>query len=110
MKESLLNNSLINNSLLNNSILSNVLLNRTFNPGIRYDNNNINNTNNMNNQSNLQGLNTINNISSINPINLTTPKRDNSFLSPSLINSNNFNNVFSSNLSNYKVIRTNNFQ
>ena len=110
MKESLLNNSLINNSLLNNSILSNVLLNRTFNPGIRYDNNNINNTNNMNNQSNIQGLNTINNISSINPINLTTPKRDNSFLSPSLINSNNFNNVFSSNLSNYKVIRTNNFQ
>ena len=112
LNESMLNNTLLNNSLLNNTLLSNALLNRTFNPGTGY-NNNINNTDNsniLNNQSNIQGLNNINNISSINPNNLTTPRRDNSFLTPSLINSNNFNNIFSANLSNYKVLRTNNFQ
>ena len=112
LNESMLNNTLLNNSLLNNTLLSNALLNRTFNQGTGF-NNNINNTDNsniLNNQSNIQGLNNINNISSINPNNLTTPRRDNSFLTPSLINSNNFNNIFSANLSNYKVLRTNNFQ
>ena len=110
LNNSILNASLLNNSFLNNNILSNSLLNRTINTGIGY-NNNINNQSNINNQNNsIQGFNGINNISAINPINLTTPRRDSSFLTPSLINSNNFNNTFSANLSNYKVIRTNNFQ
>ena len=100
---------LLNDTILNNSILSNSLFNRTINAGIGF-NNNINNPNILNDQSNLQGLNGINNISAINPINPTTPRRDNSFLTPSLINSSNFNNTFSANLSNYKILRTNNFQ
>ena len=88
----ILNNSLINN-INNNNILSNSLLNG----------NNINNNNNdLNN--NLQGF---NNISSINP---TTPRRDTSFLTPNLLNTSNFNNTFSSSFSNYKILRTNNFQ
>ena len=100
---------LLNDTILNNNILSNSLFNRTINAGIGF-NNNINNPNILNDQSNLQGLNGINNISAINPINPTTPRRDNSFLTPSLINSSNFNNTFSANLSNYKILRTNNFQ
>ena len=88
----ILNNSLINN-INNNNILSNSLLNG----------NNINNNNNdLNN--NLQGF---NNISNINP---TTPRRDTSFLTPNLLNTSNFNNTFSSSFSNYKILRTNNFQ
>ena len=105
----LANTQLLNDTILNNNILSNSLFNRTINTGIGF-NNNINNPNILNNQNNLSGLNGINNISAINPINPTTPRRDNSFLTPSLINSNNFNNTFSANLSNYKILRTNNFQ
>ena len=106
-------NKILNESLLNNSnILSSALLNRTFNTGIRLNNNDLSNINNINNQNQrLNGNNSnINNISAINPINLTTPRRDSSFLTPNLINSSNFNNTFSSSLMDYKIIRNNNFQ
>ena len=106
-------NKILNESLLNNSnILSSALLNRTFNTGIRLNNNDLSNINNINNQNQrLNGNNNnINNISAINPINLTTPRRDCSFLTPNLINSSNFNNTFSSSLMDYKIIRNNNFQ
>ena len=96
----LANSQILSDSILNNNLLSSSLLNRTINPGLGGFNNNLNQS----------GLNGINNISSINPINPTTPRRDNSLLSPNLINSNNFNNTFSSNISDYKIIRTNNFQ
>ena len=96
----LANSQLLNESLLNSNILSTSLLNRTINPGIGF-NNNLNN---------FQGFGGINNISSINPINPTTPRREESLLSPNLINSSNFNNTFSSNISEYKILRTNNFK
>ena len=95
----LANSQILNESILNNSILSSSLLNRTINPSLG-----------LNNNLNLPGFNGLNNISNINPIIPTTPRRENSLLSPNLLNSNNFNNTFSSNISDYKIIRTNNFQ
>ena len=97
----LANNSLREN-LLNNTILTTELLNRTINnSGIGLNNNNINNQN-----SNLFALNGINNISAINPM---TPRRDNSIISNNLLNSN-FNNTFSSNMKNYRILNAKVFQ
>ena len=107
----LANNQLLNDSMLNNSnILSSSLFNRTINPRIGLNNNNTNNINNINNQNNLSGFGGINNISTISSINPTTPRRDDSFLSPNLINTNIFKNTFSPNISDYKFIRSKNFQ
>ena len=106
----LANNQILNDSMLNNSnILSSSLFNRTINPRIGL-NNNTNNINNINNQNNLSGFGGINNISTISSINPTTPRRDDSFLSPNLINTNIFKNTFSPNISDYKFIRSKNFQ
>jgi hypothetical protein len=93
-----LQNNIINN---NNSILSNSLFNRTNNTVIGLNNN----ANNINNGNTILGLNTTN-ISNINP---TTPRRDNTMFANNLLNSN-INNTFSSNLTNYKVLRTNYYQ
>ena len=100
-----LQNDIING---NNSILSNSLFNRTNNTVIGLNNNpnNISNLNNINNGNTILGLNTTN-ISSINP---TTPRRDNTMFANNLLNSTNINNTFSSNLTNYKVLRTNYYQ
>lgn len=97
MANNSLQNKIINS---NNNILSNSLFNRTNNTVIGLNNNNINNGNNI------LGLNT-NNISNINP---TTPRRENTIFANSLLNTNNINNTFSSNLTNYKVLRTNYYQ
>ena len=96
----ILNNSILNN---NNNILSSSIFNRTINPGISFNNN-------SNNINDLSGFNGINNISNINTINQTTPRRNGSFLSPNIFNNSNLNGTISSNVSDYKIIRTNNFQ
>ena len=90
----LANSQMLNESILNNNILSSSLLNRTL--GF---NNNLNNINNS-----------LGAINSLNRINLSTPRREDSLFSPNLINTSNFNNTFSSNISEYKILRTNNFQ
>ena len=87
----LANSQMLNESILNNNILSSSLLNRTL--GF---NNNLNNS--------------LGAINSLNRINLSTPRREDSLFSPNLINTSNFNNTFSSNISEYKILRTNNFQ
>ena len=94
--QNILANNYRNNILNNNTnILSTALLDRTLNTVIGL--NDIKNKNN-----NLFG---ISNISNINP---TTPRRNNSLFSESLINNIN-NNLFSPNITNYDVNRTNLF-
>ena len=93
----LANSQLLNESILNNNILSSSLLNRTMNPGIGF-NNNLNYS---------QRFGTINSINRINP---STPRKEDNLFSPNLINTSNFNNTFSSNISEFKILRTNNFQ
>lgn len=94
-----LNNDIING---NNSILSTSLFNRANNTVIGLSNN----ANNINNRNTILGFNATN-ISSINP---TTPRRDNTMFANNLLNTSNINNTFSSNLTNYKVLRTNYYQ
>jgi hypothetical protein len=94
-----LNNDIING---NNSILSTSLFNRANNTVIGLSNN----ANNINNGNTILGFNATN-ISSINP---TTPRRDNTMFANNLLNTSNINNTFSSNLTNYKVLRTNYYQ
>ena len=85
-------NNVLNND--NSIILSSSLFNRTLNDSLG-----LNNINNQNR--NLFG---INNISNIIP---TTPRRDNSLFSNTLLNNSN---ILSSNMANYKVNRTNIYQ
>ena len=93
----LANSQLLNESILNNNILSSSLLNRTMNPGKGF-NNNLNYS---------QRFGTINSINRINP---STPRKEDNLFSPNLINTSNFNKKISSNISEFKILRTNNFQ